>query len=90
MKEGGDSADSRLTFAFRLATGRRPLTTELASLRSSLDKYVAKFKNSPSAAEELLSHGEAPRDKSLDAAELAAHTAICSVLLNLDESVSKN
>jgi hypothetical protein len=90
MKEGGESADSRLTFAFRLATGRQPMTAELASLRSSLDKYVARFKNSPSAAEALLAHGEAPRDKSFDVSELAAHTAICSVLLNLDESVSKN
>lgn len=90
MKEGGTSADSRLTYAFRLATGRRPMTAELASLRTSLENYVTRFRQSPSAAEELLEHGESPRDKSLDSAELAAHTAIASVLLNLDESVSKN
>jgi hypothetical protein len=51
---------------------------------------VDRYRNSPAAAEELLKHGEAPRDKSLDVVELAAHTAIASVLLNLDEAVSKN
>jgi hypothetical protein len=71
-------------------TGRKPVAAELALLGSSLEKYIARFKLSPSTAEELLAHGEAPRDKLLDVAELAAHTAICSVLLNLDESVSKN
>jgi hypothetical protein len=90
ITEGGDTADARLTFAFRLATGRKPLPAELSALGASLEKYVARFRNSPAAAEELLSHGESPRDKSLDVVELAAHTAIASVLLNLDETVSKN
>lgn len=90
MTEGGTSADARLTFAFRLATGRPPNTVELASLRASLEKYLARFRQSPAAAEELLSHGESPRNKSLDAVELASHTAVASVLLNLDETVSKN
>jgi hypothetical protein len=90
LTEGGGSADARLTFAFRLATGRSPTESELSRLRTSLDKYVDRYRNSPAAAEELLKHGEAPRDKSLDVVELAAHTAIASVLLNLDEAVSKN
>jgi hypothetical protein len=90
LNEGGDSADARLTFAFRLAIGRKPSPGELSTLRASLEKYVARFRNSPAAAEELITHGESPRDKSLDVVELAAHTAIASVLLNLDEAVSKN
>jgi hypothetical protein len=55
-----------------------------------LEKYVDRYRQSPAAAEELVAHGEAPRDKSLDVVQLAAHTAIASVLLNLDEAVSKN
>jgi hypothetical protein len=90
LNEGGDSADARLTFAFRLAIGRKPSPGELSTLRASLEKYVARFRSSRPAAEEFITHGESPRDKSLDIVELAAHTAIASVLLNLDEAVSKN
>jgi hypothetical protein len=90
LTEGGGSADSRLTFAFRLATGRSPTPAELSTLRSSLEKHTSRFRQSPGAAEQLVSHGESPRDKSLDVVELAAHTAVASMLLNMDETVSKN
>jgi hypothetical protein len=90
MTEGGGTPESRLTFAFRLATGRSPTAAELSTLRSSLEKHTARFRQSPAAAEQFVSHGESPRDKSLDVVELAAHTAVASVLLNMDETVSKN
>ncbi|MEX2310516.1 MAG: DUF1553 domain-containing protein [Pirellulales bacterium] len=90
LTEGGASANARITFAFRLATGRTPTTPELGRLRTSLENYTARFRHSPSEAEQFVGHGEAPRDKSLDVVELAAHTAVASVLLNLDETVSKN
>ena len=41
------------------------------------------------AALKLLSVGESPRDEKLDAAELAAWTMVASVILNLDETVTK-
>lgn len=90
LVEGGDSPDARLTFAFRLATGRSPTSAELNKLRTSLEKYLVSYRQSPQAAQALVAHGESPRNQSLDVAELAAHTAIASVLLNLDEAVSKN
>jgi hypothetical protein len=90
MAEGGSTSDSRLLYAFRLATGRAPTPNELSTLGKSLEKYLAHYRHSRPAAEELLSHGESPRDKSFDVAELAAHSAIASVLLNLDETMSKN
>jgi hypothetical protein len=90
LKEGGDAEDGRLAFAFRLATSRAPTADELALVRASLAKYRARYRAAPATAEELLSHGESPRDKGLDAVELAAHTALASVLLNMDEAVSKD
>jgi hypothetical protein len=59
-------------------------------LGESLENYRVRYSQAPAAAEKLVSHGESPRNKSLQVAELAAHTAIASVLLNLDETVSKN
>jgi hypothetical protein len=90
LVEGGSSSEARLTFAFRLATGRAPTSAELSTLRTSLEKYSTHYRQSPTAAEELLAHGEAPRDASLDVVELAAHTAVANVLLNMDEALSKN
>ena len=90
LLDGGSSADERLTFGFRLATGRAPSSAELSTLRVSLEKYTNRFRQSATAAEEFISHGESARDDSLDAVELAAHTAVASVLLNMDETVSKN
>jgi hypothetical protein len=79
-----------LTFGFRLATGRRPEPAELEMLGKSLENYRVRYRQAPAAAEKLVSHGESPRNKSLEVTELAAHTAIASVLINLDEAVSKN
>jgi hypothetical protein len=67
-----------------------PTANELATLRSSLQKYSERFRQSPAAAEQFVSHGEATRDKSIDTVDLAAHTAVASILLNMDESISKD
>jgi hypothetical protein len=90
LTEGGSSADSQLTFAFRLATGRAPNADELAVLRASLKKYTVRFRQSPTSAEQFISHGEAARNKSLDVVNLAAHTAVASIILNMDEAISKD
>jgi hypothetical protein len=90
LTEGGNSADSQLTFAFRLATGRAPDAGELAVLRASLQKYTDRFRQSPTSAEQFVSHGEATRNKSLDVVNLAAHTAVASIILNMDEAISKD
>jgi hypothetical protein len=90
MSEGGSTIDSRLTFAFRLATGRLPTESEIGLLRGSFERKVARFRQTPFDADSLLSHGEAARDVSLDPVELAAYSAMASVLLNTDEAMSKN
>jgi hypothetical protein len=90
IKEGGASADERITFAFRAAVGRSPDTTELAMLRSSLERNEKRFRAAPEAASQFLSHGDAVHDESIDAVQLAAHTAIASIILNMDETVSNN
>jgi hypothetical protein len=90
LTEGGDSTDAQLTFAFRLATSRAPTPAELAVLRASLQRYTDRFHQSPAAAEQFVSHGEAARNKSLDVVNLAAHTAVASIILNMDEAISKN
>ena len=38
----------------------------------------------------LLRVGESPADRTLDPVELAAYTAVASVILNLDEAITKD
>jgi hypothetical protein len=54
-----------------------------------LEQQRAHYQANRQAAEELLTTGEAPRDLTLDAAELAAWTLLSSTILNLDETVTK-
>lgn len=90
LTEGGKSEDAKLGFGFRAATGRAATADELAVLRASLRKYQARFRQSPAAAEEYVKHGESARNQSLDVVDLAAHTAVASIILNMDETISKD
>jgi len=78
-----------IPYGFLLATSRQPSPEELALLQQSLARFRDKFLTDPVAAEKLLAEGESTRDQSLKASELAAYTSLASLILNLDETVSK-
>jgi hypothetical protein len=83
------SADLRLALAWRLATARSPSPLELKILRAAFEHHHSHYRDSPAAALKLVSVGEAPRDRRLDVAEHAAYTAVCNMILNLDEVITK-
>ncbi|HVR76481.1 MAG TPA: DUF1553 domain-containing protein, partial [Planctomycetota bacterium] len=89
MLRRDESAGARLRWAFRAATARPPLPGELEVLLQGLERTLSRYREDPGAAGQLISVGESPRDQSLDPVELAAYTATASVLLNLDETISK-
>ena len=89
MKEGGTTPASRLSWAFRLATARKAQTNEVAILQAGLNRRLAQYSRDRTAAEKLLAAGESPRDAKLDVAELAAYTTAASVILNLDEVITR-
>jgi hypothetical protein len=89
MREGGADAKARIAYGFRLCTAREPTEKETAVLLRVYERAMAKYKADGAAAEKLLATGEAPRAKDLDVAEHAAWTALCNVLLNLDETVTR-
>jgi len=89
ITEGGAAPRDRLAWGFRLATSRRAKDSELAVLERGLKGRLLQYRANPSAAEKLLSAGEAPRNQSLDNSELAAYTTVASVILNLDEVITK-
>src|SRR5262249_18245378 len=89
LTEGNRTADERIAFAFRLATARKATAKEVAVLRKIFDRQIAVYRSDRDAATKLLSVGESPRNEKLDLAELAAWTTVASVILNLDETVTK-
>jgi Protein of unknown function (DUF1553) len=89
LLEAGSDEKKRLTFAFRLATARRPSGKEIDVLRKLLDGRLNAYRKDRQSALKLLSVGESPRDRRLDPAELAAYATVASVILNLDETITK-
>ncbi len=86
--EGGNSVADRLNYAWRVTLARKPDAFELETLCKSLDHYLRHFQNHPKAAAQLIQLGESPSG-ALDVIELAAYTAVANVILNLDETITR-
>ena len=82
LKEGGATVTGRITFTFRLLTGRKPTARELTVLRQLHDEQLALFR----AAQKP---GDSPGDKPPNTDELAAGAALASAILNFDEAILK-
>ncbi|WP_166823160.1 DUF1553 domain-containing protein [Thalassoroseus pseudoceratinae] len=89
MHEGGDSVDEQIVYAFRLATGVRPTDSVLKLLQDTYEEEFATFTSENERATKLLAVGEAPRDEKLSPAEHAAMTIVTSMILNLDQTVTR-
>ena len=79
------STDECIAYAFRLCVSREPNAEETARLKAYLTQQTALYANANDAAATLAGL-QAP---SADAVEPAAWVALCSVLLNLDEFITK-
>ena len=84
---GSDSA--RLSQAFQQATGRSPDDKELDTLLDALLEMEASFDAAPEEAEAYLNVGRHSHSSEHEATKLAAYTAVMSLILNLDESLTK-
>jgi len=79
----------KLDFAFQLCEARPPTRFERARLLDFVRLQNDTFKSDRAAAEKLVAVGTAPRPQNLDAVPLAAWTMTANVLLNLDETLTK-
>ncbi len=91
LKEGGSTPRERIAYAFRLATSRKIKAEEVSILLDELADRSKQFKADPDSAKAYLAGGgEHKPDPALDPIELAAYAAVSSLILNLDEAISKN
>ncbi|MCA9136389.1 MAG: DUF1553 domain-containing protein, partial [Planctomycetales bacterium] len=84
-----EGTEARLQHAFRLVTARLPTQRELDVLASRVRQLMEDFAANPDDAKALLAVGESKTVGTFDPAEHAAYTVVCSILLNLDETLSK-
>jgi hypothetical protein len=89
LHDGGTTLASRLEYAYRLTLARKPRSDEARILSDVLRQAQDRFGQDPKAPLRLLAVGASPRDGELDPAELAAWTSLASMILNLDEMITK-
>jgi hypothetical protein len=89
MTEISEDARKRIAYGFRLATARQPSEDEAQVLLDVYNTELARFKNDTEAAEKLLKVGAFKPNQEVDPAELAAWTTVASMILNLDETITK-
>jgi hypothetical protein len=58
-------------------------------LADAVSQYRKEFKAAPQRAASLIATGQSPPNDDLDPVEVAAHTALANVLLNLDETITR-
>ena len=86
----GASTDSaRMELAFQLALCRPPQESEVKVLKQVLEAAHKRFDTDKADAEKLVAIGHSKPDTRLDRTQLAAWTTVTSLILNLDEAISK-
>jgi hypothetical protein len=84
LSESGRTFRQRLDYAFRLVLARHPEAVESDSLQTSFERQKEILRNDPAAAVSIL-----PADIGVDRIEAAAWVGVSSVLLNLDEFITR-
>jgi hypothetical protein len=85
-----NSEPERLRYAFRCATARMPTKEEESLLAETLATHRAHFEKNSEAASQVIANGESKPSTRLPVGEFAAWTMVASLLLNLDETVTRN
>jgi hypothetical protein len=92
LAEGGSTDPERITYAFKRTLCRSPKPDETQELKALLDKQLRRIGDGwVSPSEIATGRSDIPKDlpKGTTPAQLAAYTVVSRVLLNLDETITK-
>lgn len=89
LREGGESEADRTQYGYRLALAHNPDAERQVILLDGLQAYRQHFVDRAEDAALLLTVGDSTYDETLDESELAAYTMLASVILNLDETITR-
>jgi hypothetical protein len=89
IKESGPDNRSRVTYAFRLATGRTPTERELTSLLDFWEEQFRYFEDRSAAALQVALSNPTNVPPDVNIHKVAAWAMVSRTLLNLDETITK-
>ncbi|MGE0608827.1 MAG: PSD1 and planctomycete cytochrome C domain-containing protein [Pirellulales bacterium] len=90
MAQVGLSPAERIALGYRLVLSRQPSAEEASVVQALFAAELAKYQQHPEAAAKVIRNGESAPKPELPEAELAASTLVANLLLNLDETVTRN
>ena len=73
----------------RHVMARRPDATELNILSTGLKRRLARYAADPTAAKAVLGVGTSPPATTFPPEEIAAYAQTCALILNLDETLTR-
>jgi len=88
--EGGARSDDRVRYGFRLLMAHAPNPTKEKVLLNALNDYQTHYIRHQEDAKQLLSVGDSRSRADIPEPELAAYTMLASVLLNMDEAITRD
>jgi mono/diheme cytochrome c family protein len=90
MNESKGTVSAKVTYGFRLCVSRRPTPEESRRLEELYQQELARFKEDPEAAKDLVTGELGAPPKNANVEKLAAWTVVANVMLNLDETITKS
>jgi mono/diheme cytochrome c family protein len=90
LVEGGATPKDRITFAYKAALSRSPSVEETAIVERALNQCLTRYQSDPDSARQAIEVGESKPRADHDPVQLAAYTLIANLVLNLDETVTRN
>ena len=84
------AANDKIQFMFQNCLARPANEKELKIIADTLAAYEKSYEADVDSAKELIAIGEQPADEKYNAVELAAWTMIASLIMNMDEFVTRN
>ena len=87
--EGGNSSIKQIAYGHNLVLGRTPEPEVLNLLLQGLQIYLKIFELSPDKASKLISVGASSHSQDVEVPNLAAMSVVANLLLNLDETLTK-
>ena len=88
LQGAGPDASSRAAYGFRLCVSRHPKPREIETLLRLHEKELTRFRQNPQAVAEVIKESKG-LSEGLDPIEFSAWTVVSNLLLNMDETLTK-
>ena len=90
LAEAAGADEARIDWLFRVVLARRPTAEESRIVAGTLAGHRARYLADADAAAKTIAHGETKPPAGMAQAELASWTLVANMMLNLDETLTRN